>query len=274
MVNDIQVDGYREHMIKITCFLSLILVYISAFCQDDSPKFKRLTTNEGLSQGHVTSIIKDQKGFMWFGTDEGLNRFDGYRFKIYKHDPDNSASMRDDVIQAPMEDKDGTFWVGTSHGLDKYEREKDVFKHYFFGTSTLDIKDIFLDSKNRLWLGTLSGLYLFNKSNGTAKLYKHSDTDLNTISHNYISHIIEDDDGDLWLGTRDGLNKFNPQTERFICYKHDPKNKLSISTSRIKALSKDKKGRIWIGTQGKEISLFHEKIPFLISRTILKIKTR
>src|SRR5688572_13836928 len=108
---------------RIVPFRALLLLLLQvmavlAFSQNNAPKFKRLSTDEGLSQGHVNAIYKDQKGFMWFATDEGLNKYDGYRFTAYKHDPQNTASISNNYVFDMLEDKAGNFWVATASGLD------------------------------------------------------------------------------------------------------------------------------------------------------------
>ncbi len=100
------------------------------FSQSGSHKFKRLATNDGLSQGHVSAILKDYKGFMWFATDEELNKYDGYKFVVYKHIPEKASSVSNDFIYDVMEDNFRNLWIGTGSGLDKFDREKDIFIHY------------------------------------------------------------------------------------------------------------------------------------------------
>jgi hypothetical protein len=91
-------------------------------------RFEHITVEEGLSQNGAYSIIQDSKGFMWFGTQDGLNKYDGTSFTVYKHDPENSASISDNWIWTILEDRQGTLWIGTlSGGLNSYDRELDQF---------------------------------------------------------------------------------------------------------------------------------------------------
>ena len=148
--------------------LEFLMLGIS-FAQNQNPKFRRLTTNEGLSHGFVTSIQKDHKGFMWFGTGEGLNKYDGYHFTAYKHDPEQATSISHNIVRDVLEDQAGNLWVATSGGLDKFDREKEAFIHYNPGGLLPVLRDIFQDSKNQIWLGTENGLYLFNPATGNTK---------------------------------------------------------------------------------------------------------
>src|SRR6218665_1643114 len=153
---------------KILLF-SYFLLFNSAVGQVLKPSFRHLSTNEGLSQGHITAILKDKQGFMWFATFEGLNKFDGYRFVTYKHSSDDSLSLNNNIVNDILEDNTGTIWVSTATGLDRFNREKDNFSHFFASHKSLGIHDIFQDSKQRIWLGTNEGLYLINSTDGSFK---------------------------------------------------------------------------------------------------------
>lgn len=241
-------------------FLTILqLSWMKGFAQNDSPKFKHLTTIDGLSQNHINAILKDKKGFMWFATDEGINRYDGYRFTTYKHNPDKVSSISNNYVYDMVEDKAGNFWIGTASGLDKFDRKKDSFTHYITKEGkVISIKDIFQDSKNRIWVGATDGLYLFNATKGTFIYYRHKTTG-NSISNDFVYRITEDNDGMLWMATKDGLNSLNPETGHFLCYKNEPKNNKSIGINWIKSVYKDRKGNIWAGTQGSGIALFNPK---------------
>jgi signal transduction histidine kinase/ligand-binding sensor domain-containing protein/DNA-binding response OmpR family regulator len=249
--------------VKNCFFVFVFLFFLSAvnmhsFAQAGSPGFKRLNTDEGLSQGHVSAILKDHNGFMWFATDEGLNKYDGYKFTVYKYDADKSTSISSNFVYDVLEDKSGILWVATANGLDKFDREKDIFIHYRFANSGT-VGDIFQDSKQRIWLCTTNGLYLFNAAKGSFKCYKHDTANTNSLSNNFIYRIAEDNDGELWVATKDGLNKFNPEKKLFLSYKNEPGNSKSIGASWIKTVYKDSKGNIWVGTQGSGIALFNRK---------------
>jgi signal transduction histidine kinase/CheY-like chemotaxis protein/ligand-binding sensor domain-containing protein len=241
---------------SLSLFLLLQGTSTWIFSQSGPPKFKHFTTNDGLSQGHVSAILKDHKGFMWFATDEGLNKFDGYTFIAYKHNPEKASSISNDFIYDVLEDKEGDLWVGTASGLDRLDRKKDAFIHYSPGKPVI-VKDILQDSKQRIWIGTTSGLYLLDKKSGTFINYLHREGDTLSLSNDLIYRITEDSKGQLWIATKDGLNRFNPETGRFSSYRHDPGNPKSIGGNWIKAVYKDSGNNIWIGTQGSGIALFN-----------------
>jgi len=230
-----------------------------AYAHSNDPKFKRLTPNEGLSQGHVTAITKDHQGFMWFATDEGINKYDGYTFTAYKHNTEKSESISNNFVRDVMEDHSGNIWVATASSLDKFNRRKDAFTHYSPTGKSIYIEGIFEDSKNKIWVGSYEGLFLFDPDKGTFHHYPHDDKNSNSLSHNSIYQIIEDDSGDFWIGTQDGLDRFNTQTQRFIHYRHDPNDRGSISSNWVITLYKDSKGRIWAGMLGGGIALFDQE---------------
>jgi signal transduction histidine kinase/ligand-binding sensor domain-containing protein/DNA-binding response OmpR family regulator len=241
---------------KILLFFSFLL-FNSVKGQVLKPSFRHISTNDGLSQGHVSAILKDKKGFMWFATDEGLNKYDGYRFVVYKHSSADSLSLNDNYLYDILEDDKGNIWVATTLGLDKFNREKDNFSHFFNHNKLVTVRDIFQDSKKRIWLGTSEGLYLINTANGSFKTYKNQIGNKNSLSNDLIFKIIEDKEGRLWIATKNGLNRFDPETGNFTHYYHEPGNPKSIGASWIKALFKDSKNNIWIGSLNGGVSLYN-----------------
>lgn len=235
--------------------LFLVLILPSAFAQHADLKFKHLSSRDGLSQDHVNAIFKDHKGFMWFATDEGLNRYDGYYFSAYKHDSENVGTISNSFVYDVIEDPHHNLWIATASGLDKLDRKKDQFIHYNPESKKLFIKDIFLDSKKRMWIGSTEGLYLFNAEKGTFTAYR-SAGHTNDLSNNDIHCLTEDEEGKLWIATRHGLNVFDPENERFTTYVHEPGNNKSIGNSRIKGVYRDSRNNMWVGTQGGGIARF------------------
>lgn len=243
-------------MLLIWCLY--LLFTGSSHSQTSALKFKQLSTNEGLSQSHVVSILKDSRGFMWFGTEDGLNKYDGYKFTQYKHDQNNKTTIIDNYVLAITEDSLHNLWIGTESGLDKFDRATNTFIHYS-NHLTFVVSSIFLDSKKRIWLGTSKGLYLFNAANGSFKRFTHADKSTNSVTNDFINQVTGDNNGWLWIGTDDGLYHFNTQNGKFIRYAHDPANNNSIGASWIKAVYKDSKGNIWAGTHGGGLALYNSK---------------
>ncbi|SEI74009.1 Signal transduction histidine kinase [Dyadobacter koreensis] len=245
--------------LPVTVVWLFLLGSCPCFAQIPNPRFKHITTNDGLSQSHISAILKDRRGFMWFGSEDGLNKYDGYEFIHYKHDPNDSSSITDSYIQDILEDKEGNLWIGTSNGLDKFDREKNSFVHYPDKNGNHDIQDIFQDSKNRIWLATNQGLFLFNVQTGKYISYQHIGKKRYGLAYAYVYQVTEDKNGALWLGTDQGLFKFELPGGKTTGYFNDSENKKSLVSDWIITLFTDSRGNLWVGTHGGGVSLYNFK---------------
>ena len=246
---------------RLLCGLLLFACSYAAQGQSFT-KFSHLTVNEGLSQNTVNCILKDRFGFMWFGTQDGLNQFDGYRFKIYKNKQKDSTSLSADAIQCLYEDSKGDLWVGTNGGsLNRYDRKNDRFVRFRESDtdttllSNADVNCIYEDSRGNFWVGTYWGLNLFDRKTGISKRFI-SATGAGAISHNNVLSILEDRSGKLWIGTENGLNLFDYHNLSFEHFLHDDAKPGSISSNWVSALVQDEKGNLWVGTRGGGLNLF------------------
>lgn len=164
--------------------------------------FRQLTNSRGLSQSQVGSIIMDKKGFMWFGTEDGLNRYDGYTFKYYKHEPGDTTCIDDSYFNDILEDRSGQLWVATSSGLNRFNQAQETFKNYWDKLGRRAVNKILKDRGGKLWLGTDNGLVLFDAVKGRAKVFLRSkDANRHYKKPLNISSIVEDDDGQFWIGS-------------------------------------------------------------------------
>lgn len=255
-----EISPFRKFPVMFFLILSLCFSDITVInAQQDWIKFENITPEMGLSQATVHCILQDSKGFLWFGTEDGLNKYDGYNFKIYRHIEKDSTSISDNFIWSLCEDRDGTIWVGTSTGgLNKYDREKNIFSQYKHNPndpqslSQNDVRTIFEDSFGNLWIGTNNGgLNKFDKATETFTHFLHNPLDENSLSSNSIKDIIDDENGNLWIATNGGgLNKFNQTTGEFSRYTVSSKENSTVNNNFIWSLLRDKNGRIWIGTNG------------------------
>lgn len=228
----------------------------------------------------INCILQDRKGFMWFGTQDGLNRYDGYDFKIYKHDPDNDKTISDSYIWCILEDQydDNILWIGTINGgLNKFDQLTERFKQYRHdenipqSLSHNDVKCIHQDSTGVLWIGTDGGgLNKFDKKKGEFKHYKTQNE--NGLSNNRVTSICEDKEGMLWIGTDGGgLNKFDKNTEEFTPFRTDNSN---LSKNRVMVVYVDKSGTLWVGTEGGGLNKFDRKSGEFIHYTAKSGKLR
>lgn len=253
-----------------------------AFPPTGEVKFDNISVDQGLSQSSVLAIIQDQYGLMWFGTQDGLNKYDGYEFTIFKHDPEDTNSLSNNTILSIYEDDAGIMWIGTVAGLDRYKRELARWDHYPLD-SVLTIRQ---DGSGVLWIGSYAGLFRYNggeaeglirvasdrtyailedkegflwvgTDRGLAKYdqerkkiahYQHRSKDESSLGNDFIRVLFEDSNGEIWIGTDGGIDKIEPVSETFTHFKHDDNERYSLSSDTIRAIYEDRTGVIWVGT--------------------------
>ena len=206
--------------------------------------FDHLMTDEEFAQRTINAILQDKDGFMWFGTDDGLYKYDGYRLTVYKtNNQEPAASVSHNFISVLCEDKDGHLWIGTwGGGLNRLDPETQQFTHYQTdptnpnSLSNMRVRAIHQDQAGALWIGTFDGgLNKFDHEGGQFIRYQHND-DPHGLSHNVVWSIYGDQSGALWVGTADGLDQFDRASERFTHYDNDPGNPASLSSNTSELL--------------------------------------
>jgi len=261
----------RNPIFKINYLIFSFLFYsVCTFPQNIF--FHQITTDNGLSNNKIYDVIQDKTGFIWLATDNGLNRFDGYNFKYYKHNANDKTSLSSNSVWALFEDSKGFIWVGTKSGeLNRYNPSTDNFTHWEIKSASVkenSIKSIYQDSNGAMWIGTYkSGLYRFDPLTEKIENWQNQPGNSNSLSNNYVTSILEDADGYLLVSTYFGLNKFNYQKskERFFRYFCEPNNPNSLSNNLIWSLSKspNETDLIWIGTADGLTSFNSAKNKFL-----------
>ena len=249
----------------ISIFFLLTAIHISV-AQPRNFSFKHITTNEGLSQSNVTSVLQDNEGFMWFGTQDGLNRYDGKTLKVYRNDPLNKSSLGNNYILSMFKNRDGDFWIGTYGGLIFFDREKETFKWFtrFYNDSSdvqgARIFSVSEDLEGNLWVGTFgNGLRLFDTKNKTITEF-WSDGKPGSISGNFIKDIYIDKIGNIWILTfYNGLNLYDKASGQFRQFKHDPNDINSLSRNDLTSILEDEQGNLWIGSDGGGLNYFEVK---------------
>ena len=193
----------------------LLLLLTAAFSLAEDYRFEHITVKDGLSLSYVTSIAQDKNGYIWFGTQDGLNKYDGFSFVVYKHDPFNESSIPSGDIIDILVDKKGKMWLGTDGGgLASFDPKKETctrLKHDpndSLSLSNNSIASLYQDSRENIWVGTKYGLNKIDVATGNINRYLHKKDDSTTISNNRINDIIEDNEHNIWVGTNYGLNKF------------------------------------------------------------------
>jgi signal transduction histidine kinase/ligand-binding sensor domain-containing protein len=229
-----------------------------AILESNRSKFTHLSIEQGLSNNIVNCVLQDRKGFLWIGTDNGLNRFDGYRFTVFTSDPARKESIAYNVIEVLFEDREGVLWIGTENGLSRFDRETETFSTYRndpADTASLSHNNVYCiqqDSSGLLWVGTFGGgLNALNPRTGKFVRYRADRNNPKSLSHDIIRSLYLDRRDRLWVGTDEGgLNLFERGTGTFIRYRHDPNNPNSLSHNVVMAIREDASGGIWIGTWG------------------------
>jgi ligand-binding sensor domain-containing protein/serine phosphatase RsbU (regulator of sigma subunit) len=208
----------------------------------------------GLSQSNVTCLHLDSYGFLWVGTQDGLNRYDGYTFKTYRNNPLNDNSISNNSILSIGEDRNGNLWIGTWNGLSVLDRRTDTFKNYYHNSNNPNslsanrVFKVFVDKDDVVWLKTLESLDSYDSNSDSFIRYPHfSDpftlyTDINDFD------IYEDSKSRFWVGTKDGLLVFDKQIGLFKRFFFDQKDPKSISSNKVKCIVEDRDQNIWIAT--------------------------
>jgi signal transduction histidine kinase/ligand-binding sensor domain-containing protein len=255
-------------------FFSL-LFFAWAFCLPDSIHaqtpgisgtnivFKRISADQGLSGNQVYAITQDQEGFIWIGTDKGLNRYDGQSFMVYKHTAD-SNSLSENYVQSLCADKNGILWVGTSHGLNQFDPLTHTFKRYYSRPSDSThfdiISTIYEDRAGVLWIGTDWGLTRFDRTAETWQRFLPAADDTSRPGDNCVNAILEDSRGVLWIGmggwlrSGGGLFTFDRRTHRFSRPIHDqPGRRRRSPDCWITSMCEDASGTLWVCTDNDDL---------------------
>jgi PAS domain S-box-containing protein len=206
-------------MRKILLVLPLLLLFAAirpVAANDAGPtfvpgahlRFEHITIDDGLSQNAGLALLQDRQGYLWIGTGDGLNRYDGYNLVQYKNDPDNPSSLSHNGILALHQDREGFLWIGT-------------------------------------WGG---GLNRLDPTSGKATRYPSDPARPTSLSHPIVADVFRDEQGTVWVGTLGGLDRLDPQSGAATHYRHDARDPTSLSSDAVSVIAPDGKGKVWIGT--------------------------
>ncbi len=246
----------RNNLLNASLILIIVFFTVSEGLAQ-SITFNNLTVQNGLSNNKVNTVIQDKAGFIWFGTEDGLDRYDGYKFKIFRHDPGDSNSISDNNVWALLVDHSGYIWVGTKDGiLNQYDPQKEIFVRWELKTNIRkgnSIAGLYEDSEKNIWLATrYRGVYKLNPETKEVLAWGTDISEPLSLSHHSARAITEDDSGNILIGTYYGFDKFNLEApgKGFKKFFYDPVNPNSLSDDQIYNLSKSSTDSniIWIGT--------------------------
>ena len=266
--NIYKIDICRVRVYLITVFLFIYTV----FCFSEEFRFEHLTTEEGLAGNSVSSIIQDSRGFLWFGTQDGLNRYDGKEFILYEHLPFRKDSLQHNLIQTMYYDRESDLiWIGTYGGLSAFSPENGNIRHYPLSEDFQSRKrfsrvivSIEKDKNGLMWIGTLSGLISLDPETGKIEEFSNIKGDDFSLPDNSVRDIVADEDGKIWVATYGGLAFFRSgKFEKIHRTEHEEK----FPSCYIMDIEKLQDGKILVASWDGGISLFDEK-----NRTLKTVK--
>ena len=230
-----------------TSFLLLSAIYTLGQVQSYTMDY--YANEAGLSQNSINCIYQDKLGYMWFGTQDGLNRFDGYSFTVYRSDTRDSTSLSDNFILGLDGDAAGNLWIATrGGGLNKYEITTGRFTNYRHkqaDSASLSYdrtRAVLVDNQGKVWVATRGGgLNKLDPATGKFQRFRHKPTDSTSLLSDEVFCLYQDNEGGLWAGTARGLSKYNPVTGSFTNYK----------LGYVRAILEDNSGNFWIGVFGR-----------------------
>lgn len=266
---------------KYAIFLLLLLRNVSLLnaqaarsLEDFKPRFEIFQLPGAEAENNVQCIVQDSLGFLWFGTTNGLVRYDGESYVTYRYNPVDSNSLASSYVETIFIDSKGMFWLGhyilngERGGLTLFDPKTETCTRFYYDPqNTNGISDprptvITEDREGYIWIGTFDGLDRYDRNTGTFRHFRHNPNDASSLSYNLVRALYVDKQGTLWVGTgfpwdgsdeegkHGGLNRYNPKTESFTRFLNEPGNPNSLADNRVRALFEDSKGNFWVGTMG------------------------
>ncbi|MES2276397.1 MAG: two-component regulator propeller domain-containing protein [Bacteroidota bacterium] len=245
-----------NYLIKFLCSTAVLgLFNMPVSAQSINIKFKHITGKQGLSNSTIETIYQDSRGYIWFGTRDGLNQFDGSTIKVFRNIANDTGSISDNYIRSIGEDAGHHLWIGTINGLNKFDPYKNTFTRYKHDASSVKslsgngITCIYKDKKGNLWVGTEGGgLNLYNEKQNGFRRFHHTKNDPASLPGDEVNCLFEDRNHRLWIGTDKGLCLFNTATGTFsTTIKLDGSPDIQLTTAIVK-IQEDKQGNLWLGT--------------------------
>ena len=233
--------------------MSILLCWADAGAAPRSLRFERLGLEQGLSQESVLNVLQDREGFIWIGTQAGLNRYDGYKVRVFRNDPLDRTSLVDNYVMASYEDSEGRLWFGTKGGLTRFDKTLENFVRYPAPAPLLQGNQLVLsitgDQAGGMWLGTADGLKHFDPATGNFRDYRHDPQQPGSLADDRVNAVARDAKGVLWVGTGDGLDRLAPGAQSFTHFRPGS-SPLDAKRNHVLSLSPGPHGTLWVGTAG------------------------
>jgi len=242
--------------------LAGILIYpATGIAQAPRLRFSHISNEQGLSNSTVEAIYQDSKGYIWFGTRDGLNKYDGLGMTVYKNDPADTNSLGESYIRSLYEDRAHNLWVGTINGLNRFNRDKNNFTRFrhqpgnAHGLSAGLVTCMAEDREGRLWIGTYGGgINLFNPASQQFTHFRHDGNRSGSLADDRVNYIYRDKSENLWIATASGLELFQPGQQAFTHYRSPLTG--SPNANAIGLIQEDRQGNLWLGTEDNGLYLF------------------
>lgn len=270
-----KINRFLENALR-TASLAVCLFAFSVHAGQDNIRFETIGLEQGLSQQNVRAIHQDSEGFMWFGTQEGLNRFDGYQFKVFSNSLYDTNTISSSYVSSIDETSDGKLWLATGAGVSVFDKATHSFKRYntFLddkGGKVIEALVVHVDSLDNVWVGTNDGLNKYDPVNDSFEYVtlggNKSDKPIR------IESIVEDITNGIWIGAKNhGLYRYDTLTKRFELFNNIFEGVNDKVTSSIVKLLVDGDQRLWIGTLGEGVFVLDLKLPKHTSNTSHLIK--
>jgi signal transduction histidine kinase/ligand-binding sensor domain-containing protein/ActR/RegA family two-component response regulator len=215
-------------------------------------QFRRLGSDDGLAGPWVQAILQDSRGFMWFGTSQGVNRYDGYTMETFRAERGNPRALPDNIVYDMREDRSGTIWVGTRAGLSRFDRDRNDFTTFDFRergdrVQHQQVRAILEDSRGVLWIGTTEGLFTFDRARLAKTAIPLPPSRVRAIQ--YIYAVYEDRRGHILVGTEgDGILDIEPGTGRVREFGHARPGATEFPSNDVRSFIEDREGRLWVAT--------------------------
>jgi PAS domain S-box-containing protein len=234
---------------------SLALAVPAAAQDSDGYPFTHLEIEHEPLERQVVSVAQDSQGFIWFGGQDGLSRYDGYEIKTFQNDLEDPLSISSNRINEIFLDSQGVLWIGTHDGLNRYDAATETFQRFLTdpqdptSLSNDQVEAIAEDASGDLWIGTTGGLNRFERQTAAFTRFLHDPADPSSLASNQVYALVPVKDGTLWVGTYGGgLDAFDPATGQAIHYQHQPDEPGSLSSNLVYVLLEDRQGNLWVGT--------------------------
>ncbi|WP_342807207.1 two-component regulator propeller domain-containing protein [Alteromonas sp. M12] len=240
--------------LKLQIMLILIVLFsaFNAIADNENIKFQRITLDQGLSQENILTAFQDSEGYMWFGTQEGLNRYDGYQFKVFTYSSRNKDSLSSDWVYSIIEPQKNVLWIGTRNGVNVFDKSSQTFKHYRYqaadkGSINSDtVRVLFNSSQNQIWIGTDNGLNIYNPATDDFTNVALSADETKRIS---VQSISEDQQGNLWVSALGlGVIKLDANSHQVLVDAAEMDLVTGGQTNQVKTIMVDSQQRLWLGS--------------------------